>query len=62
VRARDFWTRDRDGTVVYVEVVADSLEDGEGRLVSWLAPATGHQNICTEVWFLRHYTLQDRVN
>ena len=57
----DVWRRNSDNVEVYVELVFDSWEQGQGRLVSWGQVDSHHENICTEAWFLRHYTLQDRV-
>lgn len=56
----DTWTRNADGTVVMVEMVFDSWVEGEGRLVSWFDLERPRENICTERYFVRHYTLLTR--
>lgn len=60
VRQGDIWRRDRDSVEVYVEVVCDSLEEGQGRLVEWGEVDSHRENVCTEAYFVRAYTLVER--
>jgi hypothetical protein len=60
VQLYDIWRRNSDGVEVYVELVCDSWEDGAGRLVSWGQLDSARENICTERWFVSHYTLVER--
>ncbi|MDF2554107.1 MAG: hypothetical protein K0R60_2 [Microbacterium sp.] len=56
----DIWRRNSDGVEVYVEMVADSWDPSRGRDVSWGQLDSDRENICTERWFVNHYTLVER--